>query len=125
MDLRLPLLLLSTLLLVDATGVESSSDLRSGSSITLLNADLLRPDRPVGAATALQLSGDVVSGPLGDQTQETNGRGIRLLSGTDQNQDGKREGLISTVVRNLSATDGRWYRLRAHVGAGGFQRRAR
>ncbi|MFK7777858.1 MAG: YHYH protein, partial [Gimesia sp.] len=53
--------------------------------------------------------GDSVYGVLGDQRVESNGRGLRLLSGEDLNQDKIHSGEV-TIIQKVNP-DHRWYRL--------------
>ncbi len=54
--------------------------------------------------------GDVVYSYLGNPTTDRTGWGVRLQSHRDANGDGKREGRLTSTVRNLKADDGRWFR---------------
>ncbi|EMI53206.1 sulfatase-like hydrolase/transferase [Rhodopirellula sallentina] len=56
-----------------------------------------------------ELHGDVDFSVLGDRLVESNGRGIRLLSGEDRNGDGELAGEAS-IYRTDVAPDSRWYR---------------
>lgn len=73
--------------------------------LTALTADTMQP-------AGLQLSGDVVLGPLGEGGREIAGRGIRLVVGEDVNGDGRREGAATTVVGHVNPSLGRWFRFR-------------
>jgi hypothetical protein len=58
-----------------------------------------------------ELSGDVSYSLLGGP-RELAGRGVRFVSGIDQNRNGQRSGSLATTVGQLTAAHGRWFRLR-------------
>lgn len=57
----------------------------------------------------VKLTGDAVFGTLGDSRVESNGMGIKLLSGVDQNQDKQRAGEAVLESQQVSSNQ-RWYR---------------
>ncbi len=98
-----------------STAAESNDTPPSTSSSptkNLLHTDLSQLGEATKLPLGFTLTGDVAFGALGDPTKEINGRGFRLQSGSDANQDGKKEGSVSTTVKNLRPEDGRWFRLR-------------
>ncbi|MGB7324946.1 MAG: YHYH protein, partial [Rubripirellula sp.] len=56
-----------------------------------------------------ELLGDADYNILGDRLIESNGRGVRLFSGTDKNGDGETAGQVSIVSSEVSPKS-RWYR---------------
>ena len=60
------------------------------------------------------MTGDAVEGVLGDPLRELNGRGVRLMSGEDRNQDGKVAGAVTCTLTGVKREPGRWYRVRVN-----------
>lgn len=74
------------------------------------------------APDGLVLKGDSEWGALADPAREYAGHGVRLLAGSDANRDEKREGSVTTTVKNLTPELGRWFRFRVRALAqDGFQ----
>jgi len=73
-----------------------------------LRSELAASDNPAGFV----LSGDAAFGRLLDDRKENAGRGVRLISGRDENGDGQRNGAVSVTVQEVSADKGRWFQLR-------------
>jgi len=76
------------------------------------NADFEVPAADGKAPLGFTLTGDYVYSYLGNPKTDRTGWGVRFPSGRDADGDGKREGALTAVVRNLKSNDGRWFRFR-------------
>jgi hypothetical protein len=100
---------ISAVVLLARAGESNGDGSPSGNLVSLdFTAAPTGNDLPAG----LTLTGDVAVGTLGDGTQETPGRGIRLIAGGDPDGDGRHEGAVTRVVENLGPEHGRWFRFR-------------
>jgi YHYH protein len=80
----------------------------------ILNPNAGLQDKAANGASpaGFSLEGDAIYGEFPDRQTETAGRGVRLLSGRDKNDDGARRGSLSQTVTGISAGQGRWFRFR-------------
>lgn len=74
------------------------------------NADLEIASTDGRTPRGFDVGGDVIYSYLGDPTKDRTGWGVRLLSGRDVNEDGRREAHLTTTVHLPPSETSRWYR---------------